>query len=639
MAQIIFAEFFSVLDCNAFEGSGTSRQAAIMKGFVSLSRRKIRGQRVKTFAYCLIVIMLATSASPTTQKPRSAAIPLPNLAQLEKMASRFAATPMRVDLANLSAGDRQALGKMVEAARVIDLIFLKQLWSGNRALYERLPKDKTGLGKARLRYFWINKGPWSDIDEYKAFLPGVPARKLYGSNFYPDDMTKEQFEHWASTLSPEEQQRAKGFFTVVRWADKKAGSLTLAPYSDEYKDELGQVSTLLREAAGLTGNESLKRFLTARADAFLSNDYYESDLAWMDLDAPLDITIGPYETYNDELFGYKASFEAYIGVRDDAETAKLSLFTKNLQEIENNLPIDPQYRNPKLGAAAPIRVIDQIISAGDGNHGVQTAAYNLPNDERVVQQKGSKRVMLKNVQEAKFRSVLIPIGRRALSKDAMIDVNFSSFFTHILAHELMHGLGPHQITVDGRETTPRAELKELFSAIEEAKADVTGLFALQYMMDHAREMNLGTMLPSDDAAQRQLYTTFLASAFRSLRFGLNDAHGKGMAIQFNYLLDRGAFGQQSDGTFSVNMNKIKAAVQDLDRELLTLEAEGNYAGAKQMLDTLGVVRPVLKKTFEKLQEIPTDIEPVFVTAEELTPQATGKPVTSLSPARRKTGRK
>jgi hypothetical protein len=395
---------------------------------------------------------------------------------------------------------------------------------------------------------------------------------------------------------------------------------------------------LLREAADLTENASLKRFLSTRADAFLSNDYYESDWAWMDLDAPLDITIGPYETYTDEMFGYKAAFEAYVSLRDDEETAKLSAFTQHLQEIEDNLPIDPKYRNPTLGAAAPIRVVDEIISAGDGAHGVRTAAYNLPNDERVVQQKGSKRVMLKNVQEAKFHSVLLPIAMRTLTKSAMIDVSFSSFFTHILAHELMHGLGPHQIVVDGRDTTPRAELKELYSAIEEAKADVTGLFALQYMMDHASEMKLGNALPSDEAAQRQLYTTFLASAFRSLRFGLNDAHGKGMAVQFNYLLDRGAFVEHGDGTFGVDMAKIKGAVQDLDHDLLTLEAEGNYAGAKEILDNLGVLRPVLKRAFGRLTSIPTDIEPVFITADILSP-AEGSGPAAAQPAPKKTRRK
>jgi hypothetical protein len=393
------------------------------------------------------------------------------------------------------------------------------------------------------------------------------------------------------------------------------------PYSEEYADDLTKAAGLLREAAGLTENESLKKFLNLRADAFLSNDYYASDLAWMDLDAPLDITIGPYETYNDELFGYKAAFEAYVDLRDDAETSKLSAFTEHLQEIENNLPMEAEYRNPKLGAAAPIRVVDEILSAGDGAHGVQTAAYNLPNDDRVVQQKGSKRVMLKNVQEAKFRGVLLPIARRTLTQSAMIDVNFESFFTHILAHELMHGLGPHQIKVQGRDTTPRDELKDLYGAIEEPKADVTGLFALQYMMDHAKEMRLGKVLPSDEAAQRQLYTTFLASSFRTLRFGLNDAHGKGMAIQFNFYMDKGAFVQHEDGTFSVDMPKMKAAVAELDHNLLTIEAQGDYAGAKKLLDELGVVRPELRKVLDGLQGIPTDIEPIFATADELMPGA------------------
>jgi Peptidase family M49 len=593
---------------------------------------------VKAFGCWIVLVLMAFSNPPAkTQKVPSASGA--SLTQLEKMANRFSPTPIRVDTSGLSAGDRQALVKLVEAARLLDQVLLKQLWSGNPQLYGALQKDKTPLGKARLHYFWINKGPWSDIDDFRAFLPGVPARKLPGADFYPEDMTKQDFEQWVATLAPEDQERAKGFFTVIRWQDKKAGSLSMVPYSEEYKDELTRAAGRLREAAGLTDNESLKKFLTTRADAFLSNDYYESDLAWMDLDAPLDVTIGPYETYNDEVFGYKAAFEAYVSLRDEAETAKLSAFTQHLQEIEDNLPVDPPYRNPKLGAAAPIRVVDEIISSGDGAHGVQTAAYNLPNDERVVQQKGSKRVMLKNVQEAKFHSVLLPIAMRTLSKQAMIDVNFGSFFTHILAHELIHGLGPHPITVDGRATTPRAELKELYSAIEEAKADVTGLFALQYMMDHAGEMKLGTVLPSDEAAQRQLYTTFLASAFRSLRFGLNDAHGKGMAVQFNYLLDRGAFVEHGDGTFSVDMTKIKEAVRDLDHDLLTLEAEGNYTGAKQLLDRLGVVRPVLRRAFDRLEGIPTDIEPIFVTAEELAPSRKAAAPAPPKTTRRKSAKK
>src|SRR6266481_2137223 len=460
---------------------------------------------------------MAWSNSP----PKAARQPASTLVELEKMAGRFAPTPIRVETTNLSPGDRQALVKLIEAARVLNDIFLEQLWSGNPDLYAKLQKDMTALGKARLHYFWINKGPWSDLDDYQAFLPNVPPRKLPGANFYPADMAKKDFERWVQDLPAEDQERAKGFFTVLRWRDKPGGSLATFAYSEEYKEELTRAAGLLRDAASWTENVSLRKFLNARADAFLSNDYYESDLAWMDLDAPLDVTIGPYETYNDEIFGYKAAFEAYINLRDDQETTRLSALTQHLQQIEDNLPMDPKYRNSKLGAAAPIRVVDEIIGAGDGAHGVQTAAYNLPNDERVVQQRGSRRVMLKNVQEAKFHGTLEPIAKRVLTPESLPDLSFDSFFTHILAHEMSHGIGPHQITVHGRATTPRQELKDLYSAIEEAKADVTGLFMLQYMYDHKLMAMDGT------AYERSLYTTYLASAFRSVRFGVTEAHGKG----------------------------------------------------------------------------------------------------------------
>ncbi len=527
---------------------------------------------------------------------------IPDLDQLKKMTARFAPAELRVDTSALSPGDKQALAKLVDAARIVDDIFMRQLWSGDVALYNKLKHDTSPLGKARLHYFRINKGPWSDLDGHIAFLPGVPERKPLGANFYPEDMTREEFEKWVKTLPKEDQERATGFFTVIR-RDAK-GNLSMVPYSVEYREDLARAAGDLEAAASLTDNATLKDFLVKRAAAFLSNDYYASDLAWMDLDAPLDITIGPYETYNDEIFGYKAGFEAYVNLRDDAETAKLAFFGSHLQEIENNLPIDPKYRNPKLGAQAPIRVVNEVFSAGDGNHGVQTAAYNLPNDERVVTQKGSKRVMLKNIQEAKFRTTLIPISKRVLVPQAQEQLSFDAFFTHILAHELSHGIGPHQIQVDGRATSPRQEMKELYSALEEAKADVTGLFMLQYMMDHK-------LLPNAAFNETQLYTTYLASAFRSLRFGVKEAHGKGMAMQVNYLMDKGAVIANPDGTFAVDPSKIKGAVRDLDHELLTLEATGDYHGAKQMLDRLGVLRPVLQSTFERLTDIPVDIEPVF----------------------------
>src|SRR5580658_6551436 len=458
--------------------------------------------------FLLLIPMLAAIAA------------IPDLAQLQKMIARFKPTDLRVDVSKLSTGDRQALPKLIEAARVLNDIFLTQMWSGNHALHAKLRRDPSALGKARLDYFWLNKSPWSDIDDHAAFLPDVPPKKLPGANFYPEDMTREEFEAWVKTLSKPEREQAEGFFTMIRRdANRK---LHAVPYSQEYRADLEKSAKLLEQAAGLTDNATLQKFLTTRAAAFRSNDYYESDIAWMDLDAPIDITIGPYETYNDDIFGYKAAFEVYVNVRDDAETAKLGFFANHLQEVENNLPIDPKYRNPKLGASSPIRVVNEVFDAGDGAHGVQTAAYNLPNDDRVVAQKGSKRVMLKNVQEAKFHSTLEPISKSVLTAASQADLSFESFFTHILAHELSHGIGPHQISIAGRNTTPRQELKDLYSAIEEAKADVTGLFMLQLLGDRK-------LIASSPAIERQLYTTFLASSFRTLRFGLKDAHGKGMA--------------------------------------------------------------------------------------------------------------
>jgi hypothetical protein len=550
---------------------------------------------MKKLAFALAMLSFAASNTP-------------DLAALDKMISRFAPTELRADVSNLSPGDRAALPKLIEASRILNDIFMKQMWSGNDELYENLKRNTTPLGKARLHYFWINKGPWSEIDDHAAFLPDVPPKKLPGANFYPQDMTREEFESWVKTLSKAEREQAEGFFTVIRRGAN--GHLKTVPYSIEYKNDLAKAARLMEEAAGLTGNATLKKFLLSRSAAFLSNDYYESDLAWMDLDAPIDITIGPYETYNDEVFGYKAGYEAYVNLRDDVETGKLKFFGGHLQEIENNLPINPEYRNPKLGSQAPIRVVNQVLSAGDGDHGVQTAAYNLPNDERVVAQKGSKRVMLKNVQEAKFHSTLEPISKRVLTPASQSDLSFDSFFTHILAHELSHGIGPHQITVNGRATNPRQEMKELYSAIEEAKADVTGLFMLQYLYDHK-------LIEGGEGAERKLYTTYLASTFRTLRFGLNDAHGKGMAMQVNYLTDKGGFIARDDGRYEVRFDKIKSAVRDLDHDLLTLEATGDYAGAKRMLDELGVIRPPMKKALSSLNDIPVDIEPIFVTANEM----------------------
>jgi hypothetical protein len=547
-----------------------------------------------------MVISLLITAAPLAKKMRTRQSDTAADLALPGRIRRFAPTVMTANTARLSPNDRKALLKIIAAAKYYDSLYLRQIWDGNEALLKKLQADKSFLGSPRLHYFMINKGPWSQLDSNEPFIVGAPPRPPQ-ANFYPNDITKEEFNAWLSTLSPDEKEKATGYFYVIR-RDANA-KLKTVPYNEEYREFLEPAAKLLREAAALTTNKTLQDFLNKRAAAFASNDYYDSDVAWMELDAPIDVTIGPYETYEDEMFGYKASFEAYVTLRDDAESAKLAKFSQYLQEIENHLPLDEKYRNPKLGAASPIRVVNEVFSSGEGNSGVQTAAFNLPNDERVVKEKGSKRIMLKNVQDAKFKKTLIPISRVVLDPAQQQNLAFDSFFTHILMHELMHGLGPHNITVDGAATTVRLQLKDRYSSIEEAKADMTGLWALQYLIDK------GVI---NKQMEQTLYTTYLASMFRSVRFGITEAHGRGVAMQFNYLTDEGAIKfNDKIGTFSVDEMKFKEGVRKLTHELLTIEAEGSYDKAKAILEKYAVIRPPMKSAFDKLRDVPVDIEPIF----------------------------
>jgi hypothetical protein len=550
--------------------------------------------------------MSACGGGPSSPAPPGPVAALdPVAAAITAQAARFAPTDLTADVDALPESERRSLAHMIRAAQVMDALFLRQVWAGNDAMLMALQGDHTPLGRARLGYFLINKGPWSRLDHNEPFVPGAPAKPA-AANYYPAGASKAEVEAWLATLTPAARASATGFFTTIRRGP--GGAFVAVPYSVEYQGELALAATHLRAAADATTQPTLKAFLQARAAAFLSDDYYDSDVKWMELDATIEPTIGPYEVYEDEWFNAKAAFEAFVTVKDAVESAKLTQFAAALQSIEDALPIDPKYRNPKIGALAPIAVVNTVFSAGDGNRGVQTAAFNLPNDERVIREKGSKRVMLKNNQQAKFDKVLLPIAQVALAAADRGNVAFDAFFTHILMHELVHGLGPHGITVGGRATTVRQELKETYSAIEEAKADVAGLFALQFLVDR------GT-IPRD--FERTMYTTFLASAFRSIRFGINEAHGRGQAVQLNYLLDRGAFVVNADGTFAVAADTIKGAVTALTAEIMTLQAEGNYAAAKRMLDTLGVIRPQTQAVLDRLKDVPVDIAPRFPSAESL----------------------
>jgi hypothetical protein len=554
----------------------------------------------KLLSVAVIALSAAAAIVPTAQELR-----VPAIAELQRMTARFAPTDITADVSALSANERRVLAKLIEASNIIDALFLRQVWSGNEAMLLDLVRRDAPDARARLHYFLINKGPWDRLDHARPFVAGAPA-KPGGATFYPEDASKADLERWIAALPEAERARATGFFTVVR--RNQAGGFMLVPYSLEYQNEARRIAALLREAAALSSERTLSAYLTARADALLSDDYYDSDVAWMAVTGAIEPTIGPYEVYEDELFNYKAAFESFITLRDAVETEKIQKFSAELQDIENHLPIDAKYRNPKIGALAPLVVVNEIFAAGDANRGVQTAAFNLPNDDRVLREKGAKRVMLKNVQDAKFAKILTPISKIALRRADQASISFEAFFTHIVTHEMMHGLGPHNITVNGRETTVRKEMKEASSFLEEAKADISGLFALQYLIDKG-------VVPR--SMQATLYPTFLASAFRSIRFGINEAHGKGIAVQLNHLLDRGAVVVEPDGTFGVVESRIKDAVVDLTREIMTIQAEGSYEKAKALGDRLGVVRPPVQRILDKLAAVPVDIEPRFVTAEQI----------------------
>jgi hypothetical protein len=542
------------------------------------------------------------TATPAAASPAASA----TVAALEAKIRRFAPVDITADVSVLPENERRALGEMLRAAQVIDGLFLEQVWAGNTTALAQLAADRSPESQARLHYLLINKGPWSRLDNNEPFLDpgaGIPPKPPQ-ANYYPADATRDEVDKWISGLKGPAHDDAAGFFTVIRrGAD---GHLMSVPYSVNYRNTLAIAADHLKQAAALTTQPSLKKFLELRAAAFLSNDYYPSDIAWMELDASVEPTIGPYETYEDEWFGYKAAFEAYIAVRNDADTKKLGVLNAELQGLENALPIDPKLRNPKLGAFAPLRVVDVLVSSGDGSRGIQTTAYNLPNDDRVIREKGSKRVMLKNIQDAKFQKVLVPIAAKALSAADRGKLSFDAFFTHTVMHELMHGLGPHQVGNTGQAV--RLALKDQYAALEEAKADISGLWALQQLADKG-------VISADIA--KTMYVTFVASTIRSIRFGFTDAHGKGIALQLNYLLDHGGVVVNADGTLSVVDGKIQEAVAGLTHDIMSIQANGDYAGAKALLDKMVVVRPEIKHIVDQLTDVPVDIEPNFKTAKTL----------------------
>jgi hypothetical protein len=570
-------------------------------------------QRWTVFAATLFAVWssgCADRAAPVMNGPRQKSSEAPSgeplriASDIAQRVGQFPATVIDYDRASLDSKETEALQKLIEASREIDEIFWRQVSEANPALRDRLTKHvaQTPADAPALDYFQIMYGPWDRLKGDEPFLGASP--KPPGAGFYPPDMTKEEWERWLAA-HPQDRDAFQGLFTVIR---RDGDGLTAVPYSQAYRDRLTRAADRLREAAQKTGNLSLRKYLTSRADAFLSNDYYASDLAWMDLDSDIEVVIGPYEVYEDGLFNYKAAFESFVTVRDRAESEKLAVYAQHLPDMERHLPIPDSHKNFNRKFESPIKVVQEVFTAGDGRRGVQTSAFNLPNDERVREAKGSKKILLKNVMEAKFWKSGWPIADRVLDPSQAALVSFDAYFNHTLFHELSHGIGPGMITgPGGKRMESRLLLKNLYSTIEECKADVVGIWTILQAIDN------GWLSAVDE---KSLAMTISGLAFRSMRFGVEEAHGGGVAIQWNWFREKGLIEPIEGHRFRVRTEKFREVVRSLANELLEIEATGDFGRAQKLLAGYGKSTPEMEAVIATLSDVPVDIRPRFAAAGE-----------------------
>ena len=525
--------------------------------------------------------------------------------QPTELLNKFAPTEISVAEDKIPEKHRPVLEKLIEAATIIDGLFLEQVDGRNKHWRAEIAGDPNLADT--LATFDVMYGPWNRLEHNEAFWGDITKPK--GASYYPQDMTKKEFEDFIAA-HPEQKEAFTGYFTVIR--RNSDGDLYAVPYAEAYKKQLASAAALLHEAAALSDDPRLKKYLEARATAFATNEYRQSDMDWMDLgDGDIEVVIGPYEVYEDELFGYKTAFESFITLRDPEDSATLDTIKALIPEMEAYLPIPDEHKNLNRGTQSPISVVDVLYNAGDCRAAVQTLAFNLPNDEVVREVKGSKKVLLKNVAQAKYDKILVPIAGRLMRDDQAKHVAFNVFFNHSLVHEISHGLGPGKITIDSDgkavETTVNEVLKELYPGIEEAKADILGVY-LHYLLNEK-----GVLVKPED----EIYASLLGGFFRSVRFGVGEAHGQANMIQFNWFMERGAVVVE-DGKYIYVADKMKEAVTSLATELLMIEALGDYDRAKELIDKYASMPDHLQQALDGLTDIPTDIRPIFPVQEQMT---------------------
>lgn len=503
---------------------------------------------------------------------------------------------IKADLSSLTSKEKQVVMKLVEAGKIIDQLFLLQVDPDNKMIRNELSGMKDKNSELYLEMFDIMFGSWNRLEHNKAFINS--EAKPVTAGYYPKDLTKKEFETFLKE-NPEKQNIFEDTFTIIKRTDS---GLKAIKYHEAYSELVTKISKILLEAANLAENKNLKKYLQLRARDFLTDDYYESDMAWMGLDGQIEVVIGPYEVYEDQFYSYKAAYEQFLCIVDQDASNKLTVASKYLDEMENNHPIPDKYKNFNRGDLSPIKVVQEIYTAGDTKAGVQTAAFNLPNDERVREAKGSKKVMLKNITEAKFHKILMPIAEKILAKKPLQHVSFDCYFNHILMHEISHGLGPGKLILDdGTKTTVGKELKGLYSIIEECKADILGLYHYFFLIDKG--------VFNED--KYSACASYLGGMFRSIRFGINSAHGGAVAIQFNYLLEHGAFVVDNDGKLNVEPEKIEAVIKNLATEVLIIQAEGDYEAALNLKNRYSKLTPFMENIINSLENIPIDIRPRY----------------------------
>ncbi|MCU0692165.1 MAG: hypothetical protein MUF54_12265 [Polyangiaceae bacterium] len=522
---------------------------------------------------------------------------------IHRRLAQFAPVVMDFDETKLATGQKQLLKKLVEASQLMHQLFLLQIDASIPTLRARLAQIPGQ--EAALRYFDIMAGPWDALKQDEPFIGGTPRPP--GGTFHPPDLTKAEFDAFVKA-NPPQKDALLGYFTAIR---RQGDKLQAVPYSKVWSEPLRQASAKLQEAATFATEPTLKEFLDLRAKAFVSNEYRESDMAWMDVTGPVEVTIGPYETYADQLLGLKASFEAFVSLRDESESKKLAIIGAKMNALERNLPMSTEQRKrmAERSQRSPIDVVQLLFAAGQSS--VHTVAYNLPNDEYVRKEKGSKKVMMKNVIRGKFDLIVVPIAERVLAKDQRADLDFEAMFSYVLMHEIAHGLGPGLITLPGgTKSEVNKALRDQYGAIEEAKADIAGLVSAQHLIDQG-------VLPK--AYNKQAYVAYLATVLRQVRFGVGGAHGRGAVASFNYLRDKGGISYDpSAGTFGIDFKNIKSAVRSLAEVYLTLQVDGDYNEAKAFLDKHAKVSPEMQQALDRIgADVPVDIRPTFTIQDKM----------------------